>query len=166
MNIFKHDCMYCGMSAQERDHVVPHSYAQAEGQTRNWHLSKVVPACTECNHLLNNLFHTTIATRALFIAGRLKARYKKLLASPDWNEDELAELGESLRGHVKGEQSKKKLINVRIEYALEISKNTELTPMLYWKNFGYQITENTTEQQLTEEQLVEQYTKDQQYVRY
>ena len=157
MDISRHDCVYCGMTAQARDHIVPHSYAAIEGVSRDWQLSKIVPACTECNSLLSNLMHTTIATRALFLVGKLSVRYKKLLASPNWSEEELDELGAALRGHVRGEQSKKKLVQARIEYALESSKNTELTPFLYWTNCGYQITEHTTEQQLTDEQMAVQY---------
>lgn len=131
----RYDCIYCGMTAESRDHVVAHSY-ESNSVSKDWSHDKIVPSCKECNCLLSDLFLPSIAERADYITGILKVRYRKLLSSPDWSQKELAALGKRLRDYVKGEQNKKRTVQMRISYAELMANNTCLTPQAYWESMG------------------------------
>jgi hypothetical protein len=116
-NIDLFDCTYCGLMAEARDHVIPVSYEYASRKCATWDSTEVVPACSECNGLLSSRWMPTIRERAEFIAGRLKARYKKLLSIPDWSEAELKTMGRFLRKGITANLKKRDLVSARIEYA-------------------------------------------------
>ena len=75
-----------------------------------------VPSCRECNSILGNRLFQSIGDRAAYLVGRLESRYKKLLSTPSWTEDELAELGRTLRVDVEGALSEKKAVQNRIDH--------------------------------------------------
>jgi hypothetical protein len=47
--------------------------------------------------LLSDLYLLTVSERAAFIARKLRTRYAKLLATPDWSEVELEQLESDMR---------------------------------------------------------------------
>ncbi len=108
------NCYYCGLPATEEDHVIPIS------SLRNMPLSLmkeiVVPSCPECNRVLSNYFSITLTERKNELRTRLRKRYKKLLASPDWSNEDLRGLDGSLRRHIIALQTKKKQVVERLEY--------------------------------------------------
>jgi hypothetical protein len=132
MPIENYDCTYCGMMANARDHIIPHSFIKGTEQTREFSRDTTVPACTECNSLLSNLMYTTIASRAAYLVNVLRIKYKALLKSPDWSEDEYEELSGNLLKEVRHKQTKKKIIQARIAYAEGISLLEKLTPANVW----------------------------------
>lgn len=147
------DCIYCGMPASHRDHVTPHSYDSINPKDRTWGEDEVVPACKECNCLLSNYFLTSIAERADYIARVLETRYRKILASPDWTPEEYKSLGRGLRSFVKKNQHKKKVVKVRIEYAVSRSQDINLTPETYWEVVnGANASQNTPYEDSSERQ--------------
>jgi hypothetical protein len=130
-NINKYDCIYCGMMAEDRDHVIPVSYANASRKSANWSKSQVVPACRECNLLLSNLWIPSISGRAAYIAGKLSERHKHELSLPTWTDNEIRKLGYVLAQEVRGVLIRKTLIAGRIAKALSVS-SMSLKPEDVW----------------------------------
>lgn len=89
-------CSYCGEFAETYDHVVPVSYKHV---TRKLEVGnkEAIPCCCECNTTLGNKFFHTVSTRAGYLLKKYKKRYAKVLNTPDWEEDELEEMGDSMR---------------------------------------------------------------------
>jgi len=70
----------------------------------------IVPACGECNSVVESQVFRTLGEKRKYIHDFYRKRYAKMLAAPDWNDDELNELGNTLRGHVlSGLHGKRKL---------------------------------------------------------
>jgi hypothetical protein len=76
--------------------------------------------------------YITVSDRALYLAGRLEDRHRKVLSSPSWTEEEYEDLSGSLLKHVKSLQTKKKLVRARIDYAKSVSEMKELTVEGVW----------------------------------
>jgi hypothetical protein len=117
-------CYYCGLPAETQDHVIPKSLIEqyrlsdpvsvhalfAHGRTR------VVPACTQCNSIAGARYHETLADRKAYVKQRLRSKYAKLLAMPDWTEEELAEVGPGLREYIHQGIETRKLIEQRLRW--------------------------------------------------
>ncbi len=61
-------CVYCGAMAQCREHYMC------------WSVNRVaywLPACNNCNMLLSDKVHTTLAERCMYISGRLRHTHRK-----------------------------------------------------------------------------------------
>ncbi len=99
-------CYYCGMPANGIDHVVPQSllevakrmldvdsYLELTGRGRRLE----VPACQQCNSILGNKYDQNLAMRKARAKERLKTKLRNDLGIPDWDEDEIQELGPTLR---------------------------------------------------------------------
>jgi hypothetical protein len=127
------ECVYCGDVAKDRDHVVPQSLVAEESKT--WHSDRVVPACHDCNGALHNKVLLTIAERASWLAKRLKRKYDKLSIKA-WTEDELQELGPTLRAFVKSQESRRYILAQRLHRCEAVAKLTHLTPQAYWDNLS------------------------------
>jgi hypothetical protein len=93
------NCTYCGAwDGDNRDHVIPASYSQSVPYRKKTFRQKdTVPCCQECNVLLGARLCFTIPSRAAYLLGTYERRYKKLLNQPDWSDEEIEELGPSLR---------------------------------------------------------------------
>jgi hypothetical protein len=98
-------CYYCGMPAMEKEHVIPVSILKTMADVgieeilcRRKHL---VRACRECNTLIGSTYQTSLAERKAFLKTRLRKRYRSVLRMKDWTEEELSELGKTLRSHVE-----------------------------------------------------------------
>lgn len=101
-----YECTYCGDRGNTLDHVIPVSWRKdidrkSNTVSDNTKKETCIPACNECNSLLNNFYLHTISKRAEYIAEKLSIRHKKILSSPTWSEDELSELERNLRNFVK-----------------------------------------------------------------
>jgi hypothetical protein len=80
------------MPAEGTDHVPPTSVRPiilAEGSTR-WPFVEV-DCCNECNSLLGAHMPWTVNGRKELIKQKLRRKYRKYLAIPDWSAEELAE---------------------------------------------------------------------------
>jgi hypothetical protein len=60
------------------------------------------------------MFHT-VWERAGYLAKKYKARYKKILSLPQWDEQELQEMGRNMRHVVEAGQRDKRETLLRIE---------------------------------------------------
>jgi hypothetical protein len=95
-------CVYCGDPATTDDHVLPISYLARLGDPDLDHPAIrpgliVVPACWPCNALLKDHVATTVEQKRAELKARLRRKYKRLLGTTEWGQDELDELGPALR---------------------------------------------------------------------
>lgn len=105
-------CIYCGEAGDiTRDHVPPISKASHVIMSER----KIYPACANCNAILNNngLY---IDDRAAYLYTRLQTKYKKILKMPHWGQEELDELGYTLRVSIKNSMVIKTYIERRLDY--------------------------------------------------
>lgn len=118
-------CYYCGETADSVDHVVPQSMLRTLSTLEDEYTSAIlarhgrrmtVPACIECNVLLGNKYFITLAERKAHLKQRLRVRYRKLLATPDWTDTELGRLGDRMQGYVIASVVKRDIVLKRIRY--------------------------------------------------
>ena len=116
-------CYYCGRPASDNEHVIQKSILRSlrsvsvdlyEEVTRNRKL--IVPSCGECNGLLVGTVQFTLSERKLFVKMRLRQKYAKLLAMPDWTEAELADVEGHIRGHILRALREKEIVRARISW--------------------------------------------------
>tara|TARA_R110000744_G_C18889873_1_gene507793 strand:- start:22 stop:447 length:426 start_codon:yes stop_codon:yes gene_type:complete len=106
----RYSCTYCGDSAEDLDHVIPHSYASSTGK-RSYKKTKVVPCCRRCNSLLGNKHYFVIWERAAYLFNTYKRKGNKLLSLPEWTEEELEDMGDNFKKDIKKDRHlKEKLI--------------------------------------------------------
>ena len=93
-----HFCCYCGVTEDiQFHHVIPISFSNKKRARRELHLRQnTVGCCPECNKLLTNHFPITIAEGAEFLEQRLVSKYRKILNTPLWGEEELEKMGERM----------------------------------------------------------------------
>lgn len=77
----------------------------------------VVPACRDCNRALGGQPLFTIQERRAYIRARLWRKFGQLIGMPGWKDEELEELGPSLRRHIKARLHQKAHIIRRIGMA-------------------------------------------------
>jgi hypothetical protein len=96
-------CEYCGLACLEIDHVPPKCVRPIifDLRIRDKIEFVEVRCCRECNSLLGHKPLWTVASRKAYIKKQLRKRYKKYLALPNWDENELRMLGYRLRKHVE-----------------------------------------------------------------
>lgn len=89
-------CFYCGVYGNHKDHINPKSYSG-----KDWFLGvEYVYACNECNATLNNKI-LDLPNRILFLIEKYTFKYRLETAAIAWDEDEVGELGPSLRKRIK-----------------------------------------------------------------
>ena len=113
------NCTYCGAwDGDNRDHVVPVSYNHNVSRkvTNKVSYRGTVPCCRECNVLLSDRLYFSIPSRAAYLLGTYERRYKKLLKQPDWTEDELEELGPSMRTSIIQSMKDKQEVRRQFEH--------------------------------------------------
>ena len=120
------NCIYCGNPKQALDHVYPLSLAVSLEIWRP--LVRVelkqglnlVPSCNECYTLASNMPFTLIREKRRYIQKRLREKYLNKIQKVVWEEDEIQQLGRTLRTYVSHAQTTKKSLELRIHYpALE-----------------------------------------------
>ena len=91
-------CVYCGDRATGSDHFIPVSVVNAIGSLFFSLGDKaLVPACCECNSLARNKIFRSVGAKRRYIQKRLRERYAHLLGAGVWTQEELDELGYTLR---------------------------------------------------------------------
>ena len=99
-------CVYCGVPASTIDHVVPLSAISA---LANMILINgppieglfLVPSCGECNSIAGSQMFRTIGAKRRYIHWRLSRKYRRFIELPDWSDEELDEMGYSLRKSIE-----------------------------------------------------------------
>lgn len=112
------ECAYCGDPATDEDHIPPRSAVHALQATGIRLLMHTVPSCSECNSaILNRRALWTFAERVSYVADALPVRLASALSCQDWDDDELEELGYSLRQRVEAAVYRKRWAQARCLYA-------------------------------------------------
>lgn len=119
-------CTYCGgVWDLGRDHVIPTSYLRAKRRfAGDWH----VPCCTECNSLLGAELLFNVPDRAAWVCELINRKYRSLLCSRQWDQDEIDELGYNLKIVVQGEKARRAELVRRLAH-LEIVASMDPTYM-------------------------------------
>ena len=104
-------CYYCGSSNPDTlDHTIPVSYYSSEpvrksranvSAVRSKSPVPVVDACGECNRTISNKLIMDVRERASYLKEKYLKKYNRLLKSPNWDEEDLEDLGWSLRSTVE-----------------------------------------------------------------
>ena len=110
-------CTYCGEPSDTMDHVVPVSVNDVSREKAKWSRKHVVPCCRECNSLLGSLYLLTVWERAGYIETKLESRYKKILNTPEWDPEDLSELGYKLRKDIQEKLEAKRVTLCRVQHA-------------------------------------------------
>lgn len=107
-------CFYCGNYSTKlhRDHVLPVSYRGV----RVWGKTELVKACSECNCSLSNKIFEDIASRFEYLYQKYIKKYNLIQGIVAWDEEELQELGPSLRKKIKKMLLKRRLAEERVIY--------------------------------------------------
>jgi hypothetical protein len=109
------NCTYCGAwDGNNRDHIVPVSYNYNGRKASTYR--NTVPCCQECNVLLSNRLYFSLPSRAAYLLGTYERRYKKLLKQPDWSDEEIEELGPSMRTSIIQTMKDKNEVRRQLEY--------------------------------------------------
>src|SRR5690606_1956031 len=90
-------CVYCGRSAGTRDHIMPRTVT-GEAVRRS---VPTVPACGQCNSIINDSGVYSINGRRALAHKGIRRKYKKLLAMPEYSDEDLAEYGDGLRPFIE-----------------------------------------------------------------
>lgn len=109
-------CFYCGAYAvdRHRHHVEPcywRGYREFRGV--EW-----VYTCPKCNHAMADIRFDEVLDAVEFLLAHYRQQYKP---RPAWNDEEIAELGHSLRKRIKKMLAKERVIEDRVIY-LEASR--------------------------------------------
>ena len=100
-------CFYCGDPANTLDHVPPLSAMETldrEKRKKDRIPAALVPCCSECNNALGDRQLWTVFDRLLYLETYYDAYFKKQKSM--WSEDEIEELGPSLKEAVRHRQEK------------------------------------------------------------
>ena len=98
-------CTYCGMPADTEDHFPPLSVSNS---------GFLLPACRRCNLFASNLYAFDFNARVRRVQESIERRFGSLLTMPDWDGDEISELGENLRRYVESWRERKRLAHGQI----------------------------------------------------
>lgn len=115
-------CVYCGVASDSIDHVVPQHLLARAGELE-LDLSGImrmaqwtVPSCRECNAILGGRLYATLAERRKAAHDGLRRKYATYLRTPDWDEDELAEMGESMRQFIRAGMGIRNWVRARLRW--------------------------------------------------
>lgn len=85
-------CAYCGEYASDIEHVI----------ARRTRLpTMTVPACRECNSIAGGEWFTSMHEKTEYIHRGIRDKYAKVLASPEWDDEEIREMGRAMRDMIK-----------------------------------------------------------------
>lgn len=105
-------CTYCGAPSGTKDHLIPRNWSGETG--RRFVLT--VPACAECNSLINDHPATSITDRRKVAHKRLRRKKARTLAYVDYTPEQMREFGRALRDSIAGGLEEKKRVLRRLEW--------------------------------------------------
>lgn len=110
------ECFYCGViNGNCRDHVVPHSY-YSNSRYRKYETGQMVPACNQCNITLSNHLFPTLQARAAYLLAKYKNKNRRLLAIPDWSDEQLELCEGNLRRSIEQSLAAKDALEKRLRH--------------------------------------------------
>lgn len=113
-------CAYCGESATDREHVVPRSLGG----------TYTVPACGECNLLAGTGLDASLAARRRRIRQAFERRYRRVLRCPEWDREELAEMGCGMRQAIEAQEAARQILCQRLDFMRAADMLSELVAEL------------------------------------
>lgn len=105
-NDHRYVCFYCGDNALSRDHVFPQQFGGGAGD--------IVIACQECNTTMESSSACSVIGRLSFLIERYEKKYDLHSPAPDWDEDDLADLGPNLRSSIEQQILKRQRAKERV----------------------------------------------------
>tara|TARA_R100000008_G_C3499301_1_gene122835 strand:- start:42 stop:458 length:417 start_codon:yes stop_codon:yes gene_type:complete len=136
------NCYYCGEKSDTLDHTIPVSFYSTR-PTRKGMKSKykdpvpVVDCCGECNATLNNKLIIDVRERADYLKEKYIKKYKRILNSPIWDEDDIENMGKTLRACIRRDMRLQQNIKERLDYLKMISNLSEDPFFEEKKTLGY-----------------------------
>lgn len=114
-------CAYCGLPADTVDHVIPRSLRYMLTDLGGWRnqwgrITDTVPACKECNSTAGAMVFNTMREKREYIHERIEKRYRSVLRTPRWDEDELDELSPALQEYVRASDELARLTRERLRW--------------------------------------------------
>lgn len=142
-------CTYCGAEGGGyRDHVIPVSYTST---IRSFHKGATVPCCKECNSTLSDKMYCSVPDRAKYLFDRYTYKYKKLLETPSWSDDELEEMSNTLKKGILDRLAKREIVSDRIDRLHLVSLGFDIwTNDIYSANAMALAALNLTYNQITD----------------
>jgi hypothetical protein len=112
-------CTYCGEVADSLDHVIPWSYLTASRKGAVRDRKGADPgvktfACRECNNILGARHFQSFYDRLKFVNDRLRKKCARDLTAPKWDEDELAEIGKTLKVYLDHAECRSAIAKSRV----------------------------------------------------
>ena len=129
----KHHCAYCGIPSDTIDHTIPVSFINRKPiAARLINLMKV-SACRECNIFASDFLHETFIDRRYEIARKIVKKYRKIIKTPPWSDDELNEMGPSMIESIRasshlGMWVRKRLANLSLKITPQGIRNNLWEP--------------------------------------
>lgn len=108
-NVF---CVYCGDFYQCRDHVIPLAWLRVY---RDYRPGETVYCCMMCNQSAGSYPARNVQDKAFYLIHRYQHKYAKVLALPNWEEDEIDELEGMLKDYIKGNTYLKQVLMRKLE---------------------------------------------------
>jgi hypothetical protein len=121
-----HICAYCGLTATTLDHFTPVSVGAVFTAMGIKFKRYLIPACGECNCIAGAKLFKTIGQKRHYIKGRIKEKYKKFLACPNWAESELEELGWTLRTMIEQSLQVRAITRARLRSVPTVRRHSNL----------------------------------------
>ncbi len=111
-------CGYCGSTVSiTRDHVIPSSWAR---ESRSYRDGDTIRCCRECNSVLSDIALFSVESRANYLISEYIRRYDAAIRTPNWSDEELAELDYSLRAKVESARFEKEFIMRRLSHLTQV----------------------------------------------
>lgn len=105
-------CIYCGRAGHTKDHLMPKSTSGSS--LRKYVLT--VPACGECNSLINDTVAFSITERRMVAHARMRKKHAKKLRAFDYSPEEIEEFGHTLKSVILSGQHDKRAILDRLAW--------------------------------------------------
>ena len=118
-------CYYCGLPATAIDHVVPQKLLRMLATLEDEPVSNVlinenrvltVHCCRECNSLLSSRYDETLLARKRRLRKILTKRYRRVLSTPNWSDEELEAMGDSVASYIRQQMALKVLVIQRLHW--------------------------------------------------
>lgn len=102
-------CVYCGMPAGARDHLVPRNKS---GDARRITVA-VVPSCGNCNSRINDFPSPNVTERRRVAQASIRRSARRILNVPPID---LSEYGPNLRSHLAARRNQREVVLMRLEW--------------------------------------------------
>lgn len=100
-------CVYCGEWATDWDHFPPKSAGP---------YGVLLPTCRQCNLFAGTSWPYNLGNRVQLVHTKIARRYRRVLATPDWEDEEIEELRGQLKTRVKTWVELKRIVQRRLAW--------------------------------------------------